>query len=222
MRERMSASAAAGVTALEVTLNKFEKSRLARAAAALNVQCASRLPPLVLMTDDERLPDPLAAARRLPRGSMVVIRARQAAHRARLARALQPIARGRALTLLIANDTGLADRVGAAGVHFSEANVAQAASWRARRPHWLITAAAHSLNACAAARIARANAVFLGPVFPTASHPGGRYVGPTRARAIVRAAPLPSYALGGVNAYSARRLEAAAFVGLAAIGALAA
>jgi thiamine-phosphate pyrophosphorylase len=172
------------------------------------------------MTDDERLPDPLAAARMLPRGSMVVIRARQAAHRARRARALQAIARGRELTLLIANDPGLADRVGAAGVHFSEANVRLAASWRARRPRWLITAAAHSLNACAAARIAHANAVFFGPVFPTASHPGGTYIGPMRARAIVRAALLPTYALGGIDARSARRLEAAAFVGVAAIGAL--
>jgi len=222
MRDRISASAAAGVTASEVTLNELEKRRLARAAATLNARSRPDLPPLVLMTDDERLPDPLAAARALPRGSMVVVRARQGAHRAKLAEALQPIARARRLTLLIANDPVLADRVRAAGVHFSEANARQAASWRARRPHWLITVAAHSLRACLAGRRRRADAVFLGPVFATASHPNGNHFGPLRGRAIALTAPLPSYALGGIALAPANRLAGSAFVGLAGIAALAA
>jgi len=202
-------------------LNELEKLRLARAAAALNVRSGPNLPPLVLMTDDERLPDPLAAARALPPGSMVVVRARQGAHRAKLAEALQPITRARRLTLLIANDPALADRMRAAGVHFSEANARQAGSWRARRPHWLITIAAHSLRACLAARQMRADAVFLGPLFATASHPNGNHLGSTRGRTIARTALLPSYALGGIAPASARRLAGSRFVGLAAIAALA-
>jgi thiamine-phosphate pyrophosphorylase len=199
---------------------RLERIRLARAAAGLNRGCRTGLPALVLLTDDERLPDPVAAARALPRGSLVIVRARQAAHRARLARALRPLARARGLVLLIAGDSGLADRSGAAGLHLSEAGLREAAQLRARRPRWLITAAAHSLAACAAAKRAGADAVLLSPVFPTASHPGRAVLGSLRALTIARLSPLPVYALGGIEARTARRLTDSAFTGLAAIGAL--
>lgn len=203
-------------------MEKLAKLKLARAATALNRKVNSRLPALVLMTDDERLPDPLAAARALPHGSMVVVRARQSSHRAKLAHALRPIARARRLTLLIANDPALADRVHAAGLHLSEANARRAAQWRARRPHWLITTAAHSLAACGRARQWGADAAFLGPVFATASHPNEAGFGPARARAVAGTAPLPVYALGGIAMQSAARLRHSGFAGLAAIGSLAA
>jgi len=194
------------------------RARLARAAARLNR--GGRLPALVLMTDDERLPDPLAAAARLPRGSLVVVRARQSSHRAKLARALAPIAKARRLTLIIANDVALATRVRAQGLHLSEANARAAAHWRALRPHWLITAAVHSLEACAAAKRAGADAVFLAPVFQTSSHPNRPGLGALRARVIARQARLPVYALGGIDARRAIQLSHAPFAGLAAIGAL--
>ena len=197
-------------------------ARLARAARALNAAARCGLPPLVLMTDDERLPDPLAAARKLPRGGMVIVRARQASHRARLAHLLRPLARARGLVFLVANDAALADRVGANGLHLSEANARQAFAWRARRPHWLITAAAHSLSACGIAAHLGADAVFLSPVFATSSHRNVRALGPARAHLIARHAALPVYALGGMNGRTAMRLAGASFAGLAAIGALAA
>jgi thiamine-phosphate pyrophosphorylase len=203
-------------------LETLARSQLARAAAALNRAQHSDLPPLVLMTDDERLPDPLAAARTLPRGSMVVVRARQSSHRAKLARALKPIARRRNLTLMIANDPVLVDRVRAAGLHLAEANARWAADWRVRRPHWLITVSAHSLSACG--RVARlgADAAFLSAVFATASHPAARNLGPARASRIARQAPLPVYALGGITTSTAARLSGSGFAGLAAVGSLAA
>ncbi len=63
--------------------NRLARAKLARAAARLNARCG--LPAIILLTDDERLSDPLAAARALPKGSMVIVRARQAAQRAHLA-----------------------------------------------------------------------------------------------------------------------------------------
>jgi thiamine-phosphate pyrophosphorylase len=194
------------------------RAKLARAAARLNR--GTRLPALVLMTDDERLPDPLAAAARLPRGSLVVVRARQSTHRAKLARALAPIAKARRLKLVIANDAALATRVRAQGLHLSEARAREAMHWRALRPRWLITAAAHSLEACAAAKRAGADAVLLAPVFQTASHPNRPGLGALRARVIARQARLPVYALGGIDAQRAIQLSHAPFAGLAAIGAL--
>lgn len=199
-------------------MDKFAHAKLARAAAALNRGIA--LPALVLMTDDERLPDPLAAAAALPRGSMVVVRTRQASHRAKLARALAPIARARRLTLLVANDAPLAVRVGAHGLHLSESRAREAGHWRALRPGWLITAAAHSLEACLAAKRSGADAVFLAPVFATLSHPNRPGLGALRARMIARDTRLPVYALGGIDSRRALQLAHSPFAGLAAIGAL--
>jgi thiamine-phosphate pyrophosphorylase len=96
----------------------------------------------------------------------------------------------------------------------------EAFHWRALRPHWILTAAAHSLAACAIAKLGGADAALLSPVFPTQSHPGAPHLGATRAMLIARQAPLPVYALGGIDAVTARQLEGSPFVGVAAIGAL--
>jgi thiamine-phosphate pyrophosphorylase len=195
------------------------RARLARAAAALNAKARTALPPLVLMTDDERLPNPIGAARALPRGSMVIVRARQSSHRAKLAAELRIVARARGLALLVANDAALADRIGAAGVHLPEAQASDAAHFRAVRPRWLIMASAHSLLASARAQRSGANAVLLGPVFTTRSHPGRPVLGGARARLIARQLPGPTYALGGIDGRGGQTLTG--FAGLAAIGALA-
>lgn len=173
---------------------------------------AGLLPSLVLMTDDERLPDPLAAARALPRGSMVIVRARDPKRRALQARALTPFAHR--LTILIANDAALATDIGADGLHLSELFLNEAAHWRARHPRWLITAATHT------PRGANPNldALFLSPIFPTASHPDRLALSAVRANRIARESQTPLYALGGITPSKARLLDG--FVGIAAIGAL--
>ena len=197
--------------------------KLAREAARLNARAKAphALPALVLMTDDERLPDPLSVARLLPRGSLVVLRTRDMTRRGALAHALLRIAADRGIRVSIAGDPQLAARCGADGAHFPEARIGEAMHWRARRPHWLITCAAHSLGSCAGAFGAHADAVFLSPVFATLSHPGSDCLGPLRALAIARASPLPVYALGGINAQNAARLGEGGFVGIAAVGGLA-
>ena len=192
--------------------------QLARAAARLSR--ASGLPPLVLMTDDERLPDPLAAARALPQGSLVILRARQVAHRAKLASALMPIARARRFYVSIAGDPALAARIGAHGLHLPEARAHEAAHWRGLRPRWLITVSGHSLRASSAARYA--DATIVSPIYPTQSHSGRVALGALRLAAFARTNPRPLYALGGLTAQNARRLKGTRIAGLAAIGALAA
>jgi thiamine-phosphate pyrophosphorylase len=195
-------------------------AQLARAAGALHCTAKSRLPPLVLLTDDERLPDPRAAILTLPRGSLVVLRTREASRRIVLATLLVRLAREHELKWIIADDPALAVRMDADGAHFPQAKISLAARWRVRRRDWLITCAAHSLEACCRAARAGADAAFLAPVFATASHPGEPVLGSVLARRIVRAVPLPLYALGGVNAATARQLAGSTFQGLAAIGGL--
>jgi len=171
---------------------------------------------LVLMTDDERLPDPISAAKHLPKGSMVIVRSRDPAKRAQWTRALMALARSRGLLVLIANDAALASRCGADGLHLSEATAREALRWRAVRPNWFISAAAHSLRAAILAKFV--DAIVLSPVFETRSHPGRRAMTPVRGNRIARDVATPVYALGGVSARNAALL--CGFAGIAAIGAL--
>jgi thiamine-phosphate pyrophosphorylase len=197
--------------------DSLARRRLARAAAHLAVRAGHNLPPLALFTDDERLSNPLAAAHALPRGSLVVVRARDGARRAALARAMIGLARARGLVVLVAGDGALALACGADGVHLPETRLGEAALWRARRSFLLITASVHSLAALTKANFL--DAVFLSPVFPTASHPGRTALTSVRANMIARLTRLPVYALGGIDPRNAALLSG--FAGIAAIGALA-
>ena len=107
---------------------------------------------------------------------------------------LKAIARRRGLKLLIGADEALAARVGADGVHLPERSAAQAARIGARRPNWLITAAAHSPRAARAP----VDAVVV-------------------SAQIVRLGGPPVYALGGVNQATAARLLATGVVGIAGV-----
>lgn len=199
--------------------DRRDRATLARQAARLNAQSpfAGLVPPLVLMTDDVRLPQPLAAARALPRGSLVIVRSLEAVRRAELAASMLAIARERGLLVSIAADPGLSRALGADGVHFPQAALGTISHWR--RPGWLISAAVHDSMSAHRAVSLGAGALLLSPVFSTASHPGAAGLGPVRFEAIARRLPVPVYGLGGIDAHRARRLSAAA--GIAAIGALA-
>lgn len=200
-----------------------QRKRLARAAARLNEGARKRarvLPALILMTDDSRLANPLAAARLLPPGSAIILRHRDARARARLALALKALARLKRLTWLVAEDAELAARLGADGLHLSETNIARAAAWRVRHPSWTITVAVHSERALLAGARLGADAALLAPVFATRSHPGKAGLGPLRVRLIAARALLPVYALGGIEAANVERLAGARLAGVAAIAAL--
>lgn len=201
--------------------DRTSRARLARAAAGLNARSvhAGRVPALALMTDDLRLPDPCAAARALPRGSLVILRTRDPARRARLAEQLAAIAHTHDLLFLIAADPALAARVRADGLHLPEARAREAEHWRTRVPNWIITCAAH--DAAAIARAQGCDAVFVAPVFATASHDGAPALGPMRFAALARASRAPVYALGGIAARNAARLIGTGAAGVAAVGALA-
>jgi thiamine-phosphate pyrophosphorylase len=163
------------------------------------------------MTDDDRLPDPIAAASRLPKGSLVIVRARDAKRRHALGEALR--AQTHDLILLAADDPVLADSLH--GLHLPEVHARDAAHWRALRPHWVITVAAHSPRGLQAPH---ADAALLSPVFATKSHPQAKILTPVRARLMARHALLPVLALGGATARNAALLSG--FSGIAAITSL--
>lgn len=165
------------------------------------------------MTDDARDVDWVEAVAALPRGAAVIVRHRERKAREVLARRLRAVAIARGVKLLIADDEALAVRVRADGLHIPQRHGVRAAAIKSRYPHWLVTASAHD----AAAMRVRADAVIVGPVFATASHPGARGLGAVRFAALAHGAR-HVYALGGVDAQSAQRLSAQPLSGVALIG----
>jgi thiamine-phosphate pyrophosphorylase len=179
------------------------------------------LPPLILMTDETRGPDPLAAANTLPRGNAVILRHYDDPGRIGLAWRLAAICRRRGLVFLVAADWRLAWAVGADGVHLPEGLARRGPrAWGApamRSTGFLVTAAAHSGSAIVRAARAGADAVLLSPVFPTASHPGAVTLGPLRFARYCKDAAVPVYALGGINPQTAARLAGTGLAGIAGV-----
>lgn len=181
--------------------------------------CApATLPCLFFFTDPQRTSDPVAIARRLPRGTAIVYRHFGALDRTAVAQALAKIARRRRLILLIGDDPALAHQVRAHGVHLPERIAHRAAALKRANPNWLVTAAAHSGRAIRKA--AAADAIVLSPVFPTRSAHSGPALRPLRAMRLTELAHPPILALGGITSLTARRLAGRGFAGVAAIDAL--
>ncbi|MBP0494305.1 thiamine phosphate synthase [Pararoseomonas indoligenes] len=177
------------------------------------------IPALWLLSDARRLPDPRAAAARLPRGSAVLARDLAPG----LLRPLSALARRRGLALVVAGD-GRAALALRAGLHLPDRRPAKGllpflVARRGTGGGGLLSVAAHGRAGIARARRLRADLVILSPVFPTASHPGAPALGPLRWAALARRAGRPAVALGGVNALNSRRLPRLA-AGWGAIGGL--
>ena len=191
------------------------------ASAARRLKPRPGVPRLWLLGDPARLPDPRAAAARLPRGAAVLARGLAPEVLAGLA----ALARRRGLRLVVAGDGRLALRHGA-GLHAPDRRGTAGLlpfllARRARRGGLVLTVAAHGRAGIARGRRLGAAALLLSPAFPTASHPGAPALGPLRWAALARRAGRPVLALGGVGPGNAARLPHWA-AGFAAIGALAA
>jgi len=177
------------------------------------------LPPVILVSDVERLPDPSAALERLPAGSAVLVRHPDGKARAKLAERLLPLTHLFGIRLLISDDLALALDLCADGLHLPEAIAATDAAlgirraWRGR----LLTMAAHSPAALLRCARIGADAAIVSPVFATASHPGRRPIGLLRFMTWVQRAPVPVYAMGGITAASIGRLCHPKVAGVAAI-----
>jgi thiamine-phosphate pyrophosphorylase len=194
------------------------RATLARVSRALNARNAGgrNLPPLILMTDDQRDADYSEAVRALPAGSAIIVRHRDATKREQLAVTLCDLARSAGTRCLIAGDLTLAERLDADGIHARETDLHLMADWRARHPRWLITGAIHST--AAAAKAGGADALLLAPVFPTRSHEAVQALGVANFESIASRLNVPVYALGGIVADNAEQLAATHAAGIALIG----
>jgi thiamine-phosphate pyrophosphorylase len=192
---------------------------LGRHAAVRKGRACRRTPSLLFFTDPARTPRPEAIARRLPRGTGVVFRAFGAADAETRGSELAAIARTRGLVLLVGADAGLAQRIGAAGVHLPERLAHRARRLRAAHPHWIVTVAAHSARAARRALAFGADAVVVSAVFESRSASAGAPLGALRLAILARWAGGPVIGLGGVDNKKARLLKDTGLTGLAAVDA---
>lgn len=196
-----------------------ELERIARAVRYLDPGGTSIA--LIAMTDPKRLPDPLVALAALPRGGALIWRAYGGKPGYETARQLTMAARRKACFLTVAGNPRLAARLGIAGIHLPERDIARRHRIASHGP---VTAACHSERALFEAAGAGVNAVLISPVLPTESHPGGKTLGVirlARLAAIARALGMTAYALGGITGEAhIRRLRGTGIVGVAGISLL--
>jgi thiamine-phosphate pyrophosphorylase len=145
----------------------------------------------------------------------VVFRHDDDPNRAALGRDLARICRARRLVLVVAGDVRLAAAL-RAGVHL------RSGRWPAQiRTRGFVTSSAHGFPDLRRAARACVTLAFLSPVFPTASHPEARTLGPVRWSDLARHATIGVAALGGIDGTTIYRLPRVLCRAVGAIGALA-
>jgi thiamine-phosphate pyrophosphorylase len=159
------------------------------------------LPLLWLVSDernDARLERALAA---LPKGSGFVFRHYHLGETARRARfeELRKECAKHGHVLVLSGDADTAINWGADGIYGPAEQLLE-------RPGQLRLATVHTANEIARANPAKVDGMFLSPVFPTRSHPGGNHLGIAMFHHLAAQAQSPVIALGGMNAARAAEL----------------
>lgn len=117
--------------------------------------------------------------------------------------------------VLVNDDVELARAVGADGVHLSSSALRAAAAVLPDMP--LVAASCHDAAELEAAIALGCQFAVLGPVAPTASHPGAASLGWARFAELVAECPIPVYGLGGLSAADLPAAQAANAHGVAAL-----
>jgi 8-oxo-dGTP diphosphatase len=132
------------------------------------------------------------------------------------ARELTQLCRRYGARLLVNADPGWVADCAADGVHLNSRRL-MASSDRPLAADGWVAASCHDAAQLAQAQALHADFAVLGPVFPTASHPGAPVLGWARFAALCMDVSLPVYALGGLQSRDLPAARAAGAQGLAMI-----
>ncbi|MEL6257643.1 MAG: thiamine phosphate synthase [Pseudomonadota bacterium] len=197
------------MAATEPRTTRQRKLRVAARRAARAIP--AKLPPVLLLTDPNRVPDPVAIMERLPRGWGVVFRHFGAEDRFEQGDRIAKCAKRRGLKVFVSSDPKLARAIRAQGLHIPE----RALHAEKGKSFGLTTSSAHSRHALWRAFGKKVDAALWSTVFPSNSPSAGRSLGALRFRKLAQKSPLPIYALGGVGSGNAAQI--ASFGGIASI-----
>lgn len=163
---------------------------------------AKTLPDLWLLSDERNDAKLEWAIATLPRGNAFVFRHYHLEERARRDRfeALAALARSGEHLVVLSGPAELAREWGADGIYGPPGKLG-------KLPSLLRFATAHSAFEIHRANRAQVDGIFLSPVFPTRSHPGGSCLGASLFRELAAQAEMPVIALGGMTAERAREID---------------
>jgi len=163
---------------------------------------ALELPPVygISMADELGEEKFLERARSAIAGGLRLIQLREKAwpieRLQRFAERLLPLAQAAGARVMLNGDAALARSLGCAGVHWPAATLLAA---RARPEGLLCAASCHDRAELERAAGLGLDFAVLGPVAPTPSHPDAVPLGWSAVTKLLRATPLPVYALGGLE-----------------------
>ena len=184
---------------------------------------AGRLSAVLVTGVDDDVDTILGIAGRALQGGVtgIVVRRPQATAREvfEITRRLRAATRRFDCRLLVSDRVDVALAADADGVHLGERSLPTAAARRILRDGMLLGRSVHNLDEAGQAEEAGADYLFLGPIFPTRSHPGESALGIQVYREAVLRANIPVLAIGGVDAIHVRQVAGAGGPGAAAISA---
>ncbi len=175
----------------------------------------SGLPKVIFITDAVRIPHSDRVIASLPPYSAVIIRDYDHPERETYARRIVQIAHRRGIRALVAGDAELARKVGADGLHMPEYQLS--IGMPPRSGFSLVTAATKSQKSMIRAVDIGVDMAVCSPVFATLSHPGAKEMGVHLLSRILKCAPLPVVALGGINQTTSKKLQGLTVAATAAI-----
>lgn len=184
-----------------------------------NKKILGKFPHLWLMTDHNRLPNPLAIVEKLPMGSGVILRDYKHPERYKLAVELSDLCKNKKICLLVGADPNLALSINADGMHLP---TFYNYKFRANKfpKNWIVTASAHCKASLNNASNKGAKVAFLSPVFQTKSHPNANFLGQIKLAELTNYSDIPVVALGGINSSNVALLRESGIIGIAAISGL--
>lgn len=188
-------------------------------AANRPIVTAARLPDRYLITPEPGADFRARLERALAAGiSLVQLRAKEQDSNdyAALARAVCTRVHAADAQLLLNAEPDLAIEVGADGVHLTTQRL-MALSQRPLPATMWVAASCHAADELQQAVRVGCDFAVLGPVQPTQSHPSAPHLGWGGLQALTEQAPLPVYALGGLDARHLAEAWAAGAQGIAAI-----
>lgn len=174
------------------------------------------LPSLVYITD-YNASDPFWVIPKLPFPTLVVIRDYNHPERSSYIKKLATICRAVQQPFLIAGAASLAIPPYARGIHLPQHQAQEATSLRQMHPTWWITSSAHTQEEIEYTNTLPLDALFISPIFSTASHPTAPALGIKKFKTLIPHSKHPVYALGGITADNCSLLDSSGAYGIASI-----
>ena len=175
-----------------------------------------------LVTDATAGPtDVLGTVGRALQGGLAAVLVRRPHASARevfdITRQLRPATRKCGCKLLVSDRADVALAADADGVHLGERSLPITAIRRHLPAEMLLGRSTHNLDEATEQEAAGASYLFLGPIYPTKTHPDGTPLGLDHLREAVLRCKIPIVAIGGIDAKNAPGVVAAGAAGIAAI-----